>query len=508
MGKTIHMHLTIKGQALNAKIQAGDGNVPLEITRVVTASGRHDDPLNLDNVVDMRQTATITDRRTFGIRAAITIILTNQGNPATGEPPLLEGYSLTQFGMFALDPDEGEILYRISQFERPDFVPAATEMGWTINPTWNFVTENASEVIVKLDPAAVVTTETLQLHNQDPEAHSALISNLKRQIDEIPGIQENLTAHVQTSNAHNWRMNPDTGEPEWFNPVLGDWGFESLPKINLSNPNILHNWDFRNPVNQRGQTVYTSPNNTGIYSIDRWMTFGIGTSLAVLEDCIQITRGNVTGGILEPIEFPELYSGKVVTLSVITRGNATGSARILTNTLFQSFQISPSENWTLTSRTFTLPDNIPSCFIYIDIPGASAGNNLQVQAVKLEIGTISTLANDPPMDFGRELAICQRYQQVLNGFYPRVFSHINPNFSTVTCFVPLQVPMRISPVFVGAQPVMRHDGGVSNTVSDYTFDSMSQTSDGLGLYFTFRGPPTPPLREVVMGAVGILDANL
>ena len=161
MSETIHMHLTTKGQALNAKIQAGDGTVPLEITRVVTASGRCDDPLNLDDVVDMRQTATITDRRTFGIRAAVTIILTNQGNPIMGEPPLLEGYSLTQFGMFAIDPDEGEILYRISQFERPNYVPAATEMGWTINPTWNFVTENASEVIVNVDPNGLATLQRI-----------------------------------------------------------------------------------------------------------------------------------------------------------------------------------------------------------------------------------------------------------------------------------------------------------------------------------------------------------
>ena len=43
---------------------------------------------------------------------------------------------------------------------------------------------------------------------------------------QIPDILENLNAHIQTSNAHNWRMNPDTGEPEWFNPVLG--GFEGI----------------------------------------------------------------------------------------------------------------------------------------------------------------------------------------------------------------------------------------------------------------------------------------
>jgi len=157
----IHMQLTAKGQALNAKIQAGNGTVPLEITRVVTASGYSDNPLNLENVIDQRQTATITDRRVFGIRADVSILLTNQGNPHINEPPLLEGYTLTQFGMFATDPDEGEILYRISQFDRPNYVPAATEMGWVINPTWNFTTENASDVTVKIDPKGLATLQRI-----------------------------------------------------------------------------------------------------------------------------------------------------------------------------------------------------------------------------------------------------------------------------------------------------------------------------------------------------------
>ena len=36
-----------------------------------------------------------------------------------------------------------------------------------------------------------------------------------------------------------------------------------------------------------------------------------------------------------------------------------------------------------------------------------------IQAVKLETGPVSTLANDPPPDFGLELLKCQRYQRPL-----------------------------------------------------------------------------------------------
>ena len=168
---SIHMKLTLKGQELAAKIKAGKGTVPLDITRVATVSGRNAEPLSLENLDNIRQTAVITDRRALGTRAAITVLLTNQANPATGEAALTEGYELSQVGMWAIDPDEGEILYRISQYERPNYVPAATEMGWTWNPTWNFSTENASEVIVNVDPAGILTARALEEHNVSETAH-------------------------------------------------------------------------------------------------------------------------------------------------------------------------------------------------------------------------------------------------------------------------------------------------------------------------------------------------
>ena len=160
----IHMELTAKGQALNAKIQAGNGDVPLPITRIVSASGYSNDPHGLEDVIDVQQTARIIQQERIGLRAVIEITLSNQGNPTAGELPLATGYTLTQFGMYATDPDEGEILYRISQFDEPAYVPAASEMGWTINPTWNFVVGNASEVIVSIDPSGMATVGQLNDH--------------------------------------------------------------------------------------------------------------------------------------------------------------------------------------------------------------------------------------------------------------------------------------------------------------------------------------------------------
>ncbi|MDR2044151.1 MAG: hypothetical protein LBQ15_07250 [Clostridium sp.] len=155
----VNLALTAAGQILKAKIEAGSGTIPLTITRIVTASGTSDDPLNLTAVVNEQQEFTITGRSTTGPRTTITAHLTNAGNPNEGIAPLAHGYPLTQIGFYALDPDAGEILYRISQFAEPNYVPAASERGWTYEPTFNFITGNASTVNITIDTAGTATVQ-------------------------------------------------------------------------------------------------------------------------------------------------------------------------------------------------------------------------------------------------------------------------------------------------------------------------------------------------------------
>ena len=37
------------------------------------------------------------------------------------------------------------------------------------------------------------------------------------------------------------------------------------------------------------------------------------------------------------------------------------------------------------------------------------GYSFNIVAIKLELGSVSTLANDPPADYGEQLALCQCY---------------------------------------------------------------------------------------------------
>ena len=146
--------LTNAGMALYAKIQMGDGTIPLNITRIVTGAGRSDDPLSLAAVVDERHEMTITNRKTIGARTTISAKILNTG--------IESGYPISQIGFYALDPDDGEILYRIFQPEYPNYMPAVSDWGFTYKDDFNFFTGNASEIILNIDPNGLVTHEELE----------------------------------------------------------------------------------------------------------------------------------------------------------------------------------------------------------------------------------------------------------------------------------------------------------------------------------------------------------
>jgi len=156
MADTI-LALTPLGQALKAKIERGDGTLPLEITRIVSAAGSSPYPAFLTELVDPKLEFTITQTESEEGLTNITAILTNIGNPAAGIPPLAEGYPLKQAGVFAVDPDLGEILYKISQFDNPIPIPAASERIWTYEPTFGVKTDNAETVIIRMNPSGLAT---------------------------------------------------------------------------------------------------------------------------------------------------------------------------------------------------------------------------------------------------------------------------------------------------------------------------------------------------------------
>lgn len=167
------------------------------------------------------------------------------------------------------------------------------------------------------------------------------------------------------------------------------------------NPNLLDNWYFGNPVNQRGQTEYTGDK----YTVDRWHLATDGV-LTVADEGIRLT----SGALFEPFEY-ELSSflkGKTVTYSFF----------FADNTLVTKSAVIPS-TWGNWDSLIEIGD--------IQLIGLESGKRIWARcsstttavAAKLELGDTQTLAhkengvwvlNEIP-DFGEQLRRCTYYAE-------------------------------------------------------------------------------------------------
>lgn len=145
------------------------------------------------------------------------------------------------------------------------------------------------------------------------------------------------------------------------------------------NRNLLDNWDFRNPVNQRRVTEGVA--DWSAYFLDRWLgqcTYTINTGSLSLA---------VGSYIVQKYEIAPIFP---CTLSVLL-ANGTIFASKFTETGGKSIS---------GYGVFDIEDT----FIAINNT-----NSVEIKAVKLELGHVSTLANDPPADHEAEKAKCKRY---------------------------------------------------------------------------------------------------
>lgn len=217
--------------------------------------------------------------------------------------------------------------------------------------------------------------------------------------------------------------------------------------------NLLHNWDFRNPVNQRGQSSYSA----GDYTIDRWRRNNPNILVNINSGYITVSNNDANERhFLQQLEFMVpgdytisllLANGDILSESLnvndsVARGSGGSSVKSLTDglkTQIGEFSSKPS-------------------FKLLIAPGYS----FNIVAIKLELGSVSTLANDPPADFGEELRKCQRY----------LLAHPSATWyradlvaaDAMQFTIPTPVTMRISPsIIVNGEMYIRNMAGVNQT---------------------------------------------
>ena len=256
---------------------------------------------------------------------------------------------------------------------------------------------------------------------------------------------------------------------------LGKGMEDLLPWSLASNENLLINWYFADPINQRGQTEYADAG----YTIDRWHIGGGSQNIKynVSENTLSCTYNKDRYSVISQfIETPANLAGVKLTLSCLFEEMKKAIIQIWKiDSSNKVVALASSGSWendkSLLSISLTVPSNILNTDkIRIII---QTQEKIKVVAAKLELGDHQTLAhpdangnwvlNDPPPDKALELAKCQRYYISFNeGIYPS--GYITNSALEYYANLSLPVPLRTYPSLVGtpAFTVRLPTGGYSS----------------------------------------------
>lgn len=245
----------------------------------------------------------------------------------------------------------------------------------------------------------------------------------------------------------------------------------------VSNPNLLDNWYFANPVNQRGQTSYT-PQWHG-YSIDRWNVESDSELVITFVDGgIHVKNTSNSRCQFQQIIPSELnLAGRMITVSALV-GDVIGSVNYMLSQTSDPYASSAVCTIT-TSGLFSASGSVltgQQKISFVLEPGAE----ITILAAKLELGPTQTLAhqengqwvlNEIP-DYGEQLRRCQRY------FYRTENAPLATGyaFSTTSALVDyvLPVQMRANPsIAVNGFVVWRFGSSVgisATTMANYGSD--------------------------------------
>lgn len=203
--------MTQKGLALQTKLIEG---TRLQITRAVVGTG-----FVTPGLLN-QQTAVSGEKRELSFRP---VTYPEEGRCTLAvhldNDELTEGYMATQVGIYAMDPDEGEIVYFIAQATSADKgteIPSASESpGYTAEWTFYVQYGQADEVTVMVDPEGSVSRAEMEEY-----IAQAFIPITMAQIDALIG----------------WT---GSGGDDW-DPVEGGSGVATLDHSLLYNRNIAN----------------------------------------------------------------------------------------------------------------------------------------------------------------------------------------------------------------------------------------------------------------------------
>lgn len=370
--------ITKKGQSLISKLIEGKS---MKLTKLSISDSIYEDSEleSLSFIDNVKQTIAIermlrVNDTTIRLQASISNEL------------LTEGYFMSTVGIYADDPEEGEILYAVM---------IAKVSGWMPPYTGISVTSSIFNITLVVGNADNVTIEM-----SSDNATIIDIQELQSQIDVLDG---------------DIKRNKDN-------------------IYKLTNPNILINANFSNPVNQRGNSTYgfLGTGSTIVkfgYTIDRWIKLSEHSTVSINDGYI---RFKVTSDDAQkvrfgqPLEFPKSYAGKTVTLSCqikeivgqVAFGLFAGSTfedKCLPSTAINSIVIDKAGTH---SVTVIIPKDFDEEYLTVMFHMQNnaetgqimnANDYIDIEWVKMEYGELATPFISRLR--GEELHLCQRFYE-------------------------------------------------------------------------------------------------
>ena len=179
--------MTDVGAALQAKVNAG--KTKLTFTKIKVGSGVNaTNPLVLTDVISSKWETTNFVVKLEGKIVSVDTVISNTG--------VHEAFRMSEIGLFAQDPDKGEILYAYLTDPEPDRMPA--ESGSVVvsqELIIGMVFSNTGNVSLTVNMGALVNreqlTEAVKQHNTDISSHPAITSMIAKIL-----------------GATNWQENP------------------------------------------------------------------------------------------------------------------------------------------------------------------------------------------------------------------------------------------------------------------------------------------------------------
>ena len=185
-----------------------------------------------------------------------------------------------------------------------------------------------------------------------------------------------------------------------------------------NNPNLFINGDFRNPVNQRKNSQYTSNN----YCIDRWKKWTDKFTTSVQNGFLR-NQGTWIVLLQYLEESPKLFKkGTVFTMSAKVKCEKTRPVKFsyYDHTSSNSIgevcpEITVGTDWKVISHTVTVNVDIvhQNTAFCIETSWNDADTaTLDIEWIKIELGSVATPF--VPRLYAEELALCKRYYEVSN----------------------------------------------------------------------------------------------